>query len=80
MGSRVMRPRYGSSIYKFVFENTGALLNALIDSEVRRAIADNEPRAHVARVSIDTSDNLISVTVDYVSAGRRGKTTVGFST
>ena len=49
-GERPMRPRTGSGVWTFVFENTGALLNARIDYEVRNALAEGEPRATVLSV------------------------------
>lgn len=48
--SRVMRPATGSTIYAFVFENGGPLLQARIDNEIRRAIGEGEPRARVLAV------------------------------
>lgn len=51
-GSRVMRPNVGSNVWSFVFENTGPILNARMDHEVRRAIAQGEPRANVLDVGI----------------------------
>lgn len=64
-GERPMRPQTGSSIYDFIFENTGAVLNARVDHEVRRQIAEGEPRASVLSVGVgeqsrsDGSKNMI---------------------
>lgn len=51
-GSRVMRPTSGSKVWSFVFENTGPILNSRMDYEVRRAIAEGEPRANVLDVGV----------------------------
>ena len=51
-GERPMRYNVGCKIHDFVFENVGALLNARIDHEVRRAISQGEPRATVLNVAI----------------------------
>lgn len=51
-GERPMRPGTGSAIWDFVFENTGALLNARVDHEVRSALAAGEPRATVLSVGV----------------------------
>lgn len=51
-GERPMRYNTGAAIWDFVFENVGAVLNARIDHEVRRALAEGEPRANVLGVSI----------------------------
>lgn len=59
-GQRVMRPSSGSSVWDFCFENTGPLLNARIDNEVRQSIAEGEPRATVIAVDVieeERSDN-----------------------
>lgn len=65
-GSRVMRPDAGSDCYAFVFENSGPLLQARIDNEVRRAIAVGEPRARVLRVDVreTETDQGVEVVVD----------------
>lgn len=51
-GSRVMRPSTGSNVWAFVFENTGPVLSARMDHEVRAAIAQGEPRATVLTVAV----------------------------
>jgi len=55
-GSRVMRPNAGSNVWNFVFENTGPILNARMDHEVRRAIAQGEPRATVLQVIVSEEE------------------------
>lgn len=52
-GSRVMRPESGSDMFAFVFENTGPVLRARIDNEVRRALNAGEPRAEVLFVGVE---------------------------
>ena len=69
-GSRVMRPNTGSSVWAFVFENTGPVLNARMDHEVRRSIAVGEPRARVLNVGMSEEERTdggknIVVTVTY---------------
>lgn len=51
-GERPMRPGTGSGVWDFVFENTGAVLNARVDHEVRQSLAIGEPRANVLAVSV----------------------------
>lgn len=69
-GSRVMRPETGSNVWNFVFESIGPVLTARMDHEVRRAIAQGEPRATVLNVAVteeerqDGGKNII-VTVAY---------------
>jgi phage baseplate assembly protein W len=69
-GERVMRPGTGSGVWDFVFENTGAVLNARIDNDVRQAIAEGEPRAVVLQVNVTEEDRAdgdinVLVTVTY---------------
>lgn len=68
-GSRVMRSG-GSNLWAIVFENTGALLRARIDYEVRRAIEEGEPRALIQSVEVQEKttalgDDYVDVTVVY---------------
>lgn len=51
-GERVMRPRSGSDTMSFVFESVGSVLRARIANEVRRAIAEGEPRVQIERVQV----------------------------
>lgn len=82
-GSRVMRPEAGSDTYAMVFENSGPLLKARIDNEVRRALAAGEPRAKVLWVNVtrqDTGDGdaiVVDVTFEVVGVVRRAS--VGFT-
>jgi len=79
-GSRVMRPDAGSDTYSFIFENSGPLLRARVDHEVRRAISAGEPRARILFVEVterETSDGveiLVDVTFEVVGVIRRAST------
>mgnify|MGYP001140521591 CR=1 FL=1 len=70
-GERPMRPGTGAAVWDFIFENIGALLNARVDHEVRRALSEGEPRADVLRVTTqqesreDGGVNMV-VTIDWV--------------
>lgn len=66
-GERPMRPDDGCGVWNFVFDNTGALLAARIDFEVRRSISQGEPRAtilHVGVRELTRSDGDKNVVVD----------------
>ena len=71
-GERVMRPQVGSNAYAFVFENTGAPLQMLIQTEVRNVIAKYEPRVILQNVQVDINDStgmqpsLVTVTIFYI--------------
>ena len=56
-GSRVMRPSSGSDVLSFVFENVGDVLRARVEHEVRRSLADGEPRARVLAVNVQERES-----------------------
>ncbi len=62
-GSRVMRPSTGSNVFDFAFESIGAVLRARIDDEVRRALAEGEPRAQVLQVNVEERTSSIGTQV-----------------
>lgn len=83
VGERVMRPEIGSKVLDFVFENTGPVLRARMDFEVRRAIAQNEPRATVLNVyTYDTivagGETIINVEVIYEVQGNLQQVSTSF--
>jgi phage baseplate assembly protein W len=82
-GSRVMRADAGSDAYSFVFENSGPLLQARMDNEVRRAVGAGEPRARILAVltSERETDTGIEVVVDvhFEVIGQIRRSTVTFS-
>jgi phage baseplate assembly protein W len=71
-GERVMRPDVGSSAYNFVFGNTGAPLEMVIQSEIRNVITKYEPRVILQGVNVvfnrSTSQNpsTVVITINYV--------------
>lgn len=81
-GERVMRPGSGSDTMSFVFENVGPTLQARINREVRRALAEGEPRVVVRRVQSgerpnqDTGGTQVIVVVTYEVGGQIQKTAV----
>lgn len=81
-GERVMRPGSGSDTLSFVFENAGPTLQARINREVRRALAEGEPRIRVQRVQSGERRNQLSggrevvVVVTYEFNGQVNQTAV----
>lgn len=82
LGERVMRPGAGSDTMSFVFESVGPVLRARISAEVKRAIADGEPRATIERVQVlgrddnATKGRQIFVLITYSVQGQIKKTAV----
>jgi phage baseplate assembly protein W len=79
-GEVPMLRNLGVSMYRFVFETTGALLKARITQEVRSVIAKNEPRMVVLAVTVTETQlgegRMVEAIVDYEIAGERGKLSV----
>lgn len=65
-GERPMRSETGSKMWSFIFENTGPVLNAKVDFEVRRALSIGEPRITVLRVNVTSEDDAKGDTIVYV--------------
>lgn len=70
----------GVSMYQFVFESTGPILQARTTQEVRTVIAKNEPRMTVLAVTVSEQQlgegRMVEAMIDYEIAGERGKLAV----
>lgn len=67
-GSRVMRPKVGASVDRYVFEPRTAEVCYRLADEVRRALLLGEPRVivdAVEAVPTGTADDRIEVTITY---------------
>jgi phage baseplate assembly protein W len=60
-GERVMRPDFGCSGPRFVFENNNSILAETIRADLRTALAKYEPRAIVQSIDVDKGDDDTSV-------------------
>lgn len=83
LGERVMRSDIGSKVLDFVFENTGPVLRARMDFEVRRAIEQSEPRARVINVHVYEQvvaggDTVVNCEVIYEVQGNLQKVSTTF--
>lgn len=82
--SRRMRPEYGSTIYKYLFDTNDPLLESRIKIEVRRALTENEPRITVVKVMVSRQkaeknvdyENLIVLDVVYRVKGEYFQATI----
>lgn len=67
-----MRPDFGSNAYGFIFENTGAPLQSIIQQEVRNVVAKYEPRVILQSVNVTVNDatgmkpSLVTITINYI--------------
>jgi phage baseplate assembly protein W len=71
-GERIMRSDYGSNAYGFIFENTGAPTQMLIQTEIRNVIAKYEPRVLLQNVQVVVNNStglqptLVTITINYI--------------
>jgi phage baseplate assembly protein W len=67
-GERVMRPRFGCGIHDLVFESVDAVTIGRVESGVRQALVDFEPRIELlgVRAAVDELDRgRLVVSIDY---------------
>jgi uncharacterized protein len=83
IGSRVMRPLFGSNILNYIFAGNSAATQDAIESEIRSALGRWEPRITVTSVVLDTDEILepgeLLITVNYtvISSNQSSTVTVG---
>lgn len=67
-GERIMRPKFGSNTFNYVFSLMNATNINLLKREIQEAILHWEPRVKNVEVNIDrsTKDNELLVQVSYV--------------
>ena len=66
--SRVMEPKFGCDLNRFLFAPNNANTRALISEEVRQALIRHEPRIDVLSVSVSSgsdSSHQLFISVDY---------------
>lgn len=82
VGTRVMRPNFGTNLYSFVFEPNDDLLATLVQAEVATAIAKFEPRISLLDVGVARVSSEILVTVRYTlsATGNQDGIDIRFST
>ena len=84
VGTRPMRPAYGTNVYGFIFETIDDLLIARAEIIVRRALEVNEPRIQVQEVTVaikedqQGNENVIEVTVGYYIRRQYLETTITY--
>ena len=70
-GERVMRPGFGTSLNRYLFENSGDDLEVLIQEEVKNALGKFESRVAVQNIIVQRSDTEVVITVNYVVLSSR---------
>lgn len=82
VGSRVMRPNFGTNLYSFIFEPNDDLLASLVQAEVTTAISKFEPRISLLDVGVSRVNSEVVVTVSYTlsATGNQDGIDIRFST
>lgn len=76
----LMKPEFGCNIHERVFDPINAM--ALVETDIREAIAEFEPRVKSVSVDVDTdqsSEGLIKIRVGMVLKGEEEPTSISFS-
>jgi len=71
-GERIMRPTFGCGIHDLVFEVVNTTTLAAIESNVRDALAEFEPRIDVVAVKAlpdGGTDGFLRISIDYLVRG-----------
>lgn len=66
LGERVMRPKFGTNVAAYIFDNLNADLSLDIRREIAQAIALYEPRVRVTRINVSTEDTTVFVVIEYL--------------
>ena len=66
LGERVMRPKFGTNVSSYLFENLNLDLELEVRREISSAISLYEPRVRVANISVVTKDTTIDVLIEYI--------------
>jgi len=69
LGSRRMRPNYGSNKEVLVFESTGPLLRARLERNIKQTITNSEPRVKVLAVVIQERKTEVIALIIYLIQG-----------
>jgi len=69
LGSRRMKPNYGSNKEVLVFESTGPLLRARLSRNIKQTIFLNEPRVRVLAVNISEDNTTVTAQILYSVQG-----------
>ncbi len=82
-GERIMRPTFGCGLRRYLMKPNTVATRALIENDVRRALAAWEPRIEVREVSVTPGDDpaMVVIAISYVHArdGRPGNLVYPFS-
>lgn len=65
IGERVMQPKYGCNLKKFLFDPNNVSMKAYIKKLVEDAILYFEPRIKPEKINLDVEDGIMEITVVY---------------
>lgn len=76
-GERVMRPDFGTTLRRKLFENVDQALVKIIQKEIVGALTRWEPRVEISSIEVLQDENnpsLVTANVEYISLGKTSET------
>lgn len=77
LGEMPMLPEFGSLLHQVIFENNNELLGMKAKREVVRALKMWEPRVSVINVTVDVSESMLDLLINYIYLEEVDQTTIG---
>jgi phage baseplate assembly protein W len=65
-GSRSLMPNFGSDLFRYVFTQNDASLQAEIINSVKQILLDNEPRIQVENVDVSSTDDINRIEINII--------------
>ena len=67
LGERIMRPRFGCGVHRYVFESNSPVIRAALETDVRGALTRWEPRIELEMVRVEAAaaPSEVRVVIDY---------------
>jgi len=65
LGERIMRPKFGTNVLAYIFDNINSDLSQDIRREIAQAIALYEPRVRVTSIVLTVEDTTVIVVISY---------------
>ena len=77
-GERVMNPKFGCDLRKYLFEPNDTSLQLDVEIAIRKALQDWEPRITVDEIKFSGDDNVLTIYVQYQILGSKIKDAISY--
>lgn len=68
-GERVMRPLFGSDLYRLLFEDNDEMLKDMFKFEIQKAISQWEPRVSIDNIDVVVDETTVIATIEITVLG-----------